>query len=46
MIAERILGRADGGTATLTKADLVEDAAAEAGVTKRDAEVMINRRPG
>ncbi len=42
VIAERILGRADGETATLTKADLIEAVAAEAGITKRDAEVMIN----
>ncbi len=42
MIAERILGRADGGTATVTKAGLIEAVAAEAGVTKTDAEVMVN----
>ena len=42
VIAERIRGRADGDTATLTKADLIEEIAAEAGVTKRDAEVMVN----
>ncbi len=42
VIADRILGRADGETATLTKADLIEAVAAEAGITKRDAEVMIN----
>ncbi len=40
VIAERILGRAHGDTATLTKADLIEAVAAEAGVTRRDAEVM------
>ncbi len=42
MIADRILGRADGGTVTLTKADLIEAVAAKAGITKRDAEGMIN----
>ncbi len=42
LIADRILGRADGSTATLTKADLTEAVAAEANVTKRDAEVIVN----
>ncbi len=42
LIADRILGRADGTTATLTKADLIEAVAVEAGITKKDAEVMIS----
>ncbi len=42
LIADRILGRADGATATLTKADLIGAVAAEAGITKRDAEVMAS----
>ncbi len=42
-IAERILGlRPGGGTATLTKAELVEDLAAAGGLLKRDAEVIVN----
>ncbi len=41
VIAERIFGRADGGTATLTKADLIEVVAADAGIMKRDAEVIV-----
>ncbi len=36
VIADRILGRADGDTVTLTKADLIEAVAAEAGVTQED----------
>ena len=41
-IAQRIPGhRLDGSTATLTKADLMEAIAAEANVTKRDAEVIV-----
>ncbi len=43
VIADRLLGhRLDGSTATLTKADLMEAVAAEANVTKRDAEVIVN----
>ncbi len=42
VIADRILGRADGDTATLTKAELTEAVAAEAGITKRDAEQIVN----
>ncbi len=41
-ISERILWQTDGGPATLTKTDLIEAVAAEAALTKRDAEVMIN----
>ncbi len=43
VIADRILGRRpDGSASTLTKVELAEAVAAEAGVTKRDAEVMVN----
>ncbi len=42
LIADRILGRADGDTVTLTKAELAEAVAAEANVTKRDAEEIVN----
>ncbi len=43
VIVHRILGRrADGSTGTLTKADLMEAVAAEAGVTKGAAEVIVN----
>ncbi len=42
LIADRILGRADGGTATLTKAELTEAVAAEAGITKQTAEQIVN----
>ncbi len=42
LIADRILGRVDGGAATLTKAELTEAVAAEANITKRDAEQIVN----
>ncbi len=39
-IAERILGRADGHTVTLTKAELIEAVAQEADLTKQLAELL------
>ena len=42
-IAARILGgRPDGGSVTLTKAELAEDVAASGGLLKRDAELIVN----
>ena len=42
-IADRILGRRrEGGTDTLTKAELMETVAAVTGVLKQDAEVIVN----
>ncbi len=40
LIADRILGRTDGDT--LTKAHLIEAVAAEAAMTKKDAEEIVN----
>ena len=41
--AARILGgRPDGGSVTLTKAELAEDVAASGGLLKRDAELIVN----
>ncbi len=40
-IADRILGRADGDTVTLTKAELIDAVAEEADVTKHVAEALI-----
>ncbi len=43
VIADQILGRRpDGTTATLTKADLMEAIAAEAGITKKAAEANVS----
>ncbi len=42
VIADRILGRADGGTVTLTKADLAEAIAAELSISKKDADGIVN----
>ena len=41
-IAERILGRADGDTVTLTNAELTQAVAEEADVTKSIADALIN----
>ncbi len=43
VIAERLLGRRpDGSMPTLTKVDLIEAVAEEAGVRKKEAEAMVN----
>ncbi len=43
VIADRILGRRpDGSTPTLTKEDLTEAVAAASGLTKKDAEAIVN----
>ena len=42
-IIDRILGRdSDGGTATLTKAELIEAVAATTGMLKKDADTIVN----
>ncbi len=42
-IADRILGRSpDGGTGTLTKAELIEAVAAITGMLKKDADTVVN----
>ena len=42
VIADRILGRISGGAGTLTKADLIEEVADANGVSKPDAENIVN----